>query len=314
MNPLFNNEKHYLTINNYLKNKYHQKVYKISLNGNFTCPNRDGKISYTGCLFCSKQGSGDFAGKKEDSIKDQFYQIKAMNEEKWGKGLYIAYFQANTNTYGTVEELKMRYEQIIKDDFILDKDIIALDIATRPDCLDDDILAYLKDLNKKIPLWVELGFQTSNENTAKKLNRGYNNDVLVKAVYDLKNIGANVIIHIINGLPGETSDDMLNTVKFLNNLPIDGIKIHMLHVISDSPLGKMYLKEPFPLLSLDEYVKITVSELEYLNENIVIHRITGDADKENLIEPKWTLKKFVVMNEIDKYMRKNNIYQGDKVC
>ena len=311
MNPLFNNEKHYLTLNNYLKNKYHKKVFKISLNGNFSCPNRDGKISRTGCLFCSSLGSGDFAGKKEDSIPLQFKKIKENYKSKWPEGYYIPYFQANTNTYGTVDELKKRYEEIIHDDFLLDKDIVALSIATRPDCLDEEILKYLKTIADKLPLWVELGFQTSNELTAKLMNRGYNNDCLIKAVTDLKKIGATVIVHIINGLPNETKTDMINTVKFLNNLPIDGIKIHMLHVIKDSVLGQNYLKESFPLLTLEEYVDIVTNQLRYLNENIVIHRLTGDAVKENLIEPKWTLKKFVVTNEIDKRMRKENIYQGD---
>lgn len=311
MNPLFNNEKHYLTLNNYLKNKYHKKVFKISLNGNFSCPNRDGKISRTGCLFCSSLGSGDFAGKKEDSIPLQFKKIKENYKSKWPEGYYIPYFQANTNTYGTVDELKKRYEEIIHDDFLLDKDIVALSIATRPDCLDKEILKYLKTIADKLPLWVELGFQTSNELTAKLMNRGYNNDCLIKAVTDLKKIGATVIVHIINGLPNETKSDMINTVKFLNNLPIDGIKIHMLHVIKDSALGQNYLKESFPLLTLEEYVDIVTTQLRYLNENIVIHRLTGDAVKENLIEPKWTLKKFVVTNEIDKKMRKENIYQGD---
>ena len=311
MNPLFNNEKHYLTLNNYLKNKYHKKVFKISLNGNFSCPNRDGKISRTGCLFCSSLGSGDFAGKKEDSIPLQFKKIKENYKSKWPEGYYIPYFQANTNTYGTVDELKKRYEEIIHDDFLLDKDIVALSIATRPDCLDEEILKYLKTIADKLPLWVELGFQTSNELTAKLMNRGYNNDCLIKAVTDLKKIGATVIVHIINGLPNETKTDMINTVKFLNNLPIDGIKIHMLHVIKDSVLGQNYLKESFPLLTLEEYVDIVTTQLRYLNENIVIHRLTGDAVKENLIEPKWTLKKFVVTNEIDKKMRKENIYQGD---
>ena len=311
MNPLFNNEKHYLTLNNYLKNKYHKKVFKISLNGNFSCPNRDGKISRTGCLFCSSLGSGDFAGKKEDSIPLQFKKIKENYKSKWPEGYYIPYFQANTNTYGTVDELKKRYEEIIHDDFLLDKDIVALSIATRPDCLDEEILKYLKTIADKLPLWVELGFQTANELTAKLMNRGYNNDCLIKAVTDLKKIGATVIVHIINGLPNETKTDMINTVKFLNNLPIDGIKIHMLHVIKDSVLGQNYLKESFPLLTLEEYVDIVTTQLRYLNENIVIHRLTGDAVKENLIEPKWTLKKFVVTNEIDKRMRKENIYQGD---
>lgn len=311
MNPLFNNEKHYLTLNNYLKNRYQKKVYKISLNGNFSCPNRDGKISTKGCLFCSAMGSGDFAGNANDSIDIQFKKIKENYLTKWPEGYYIAYFQANTNTYGSVEELKKRYDQIIHDDFLLDNKIVALSIATRPDCLDDDIIDYLNQLSKKIELWIELGFQTANETTASLMNRGYNNDVLINAIKKLKTIDAKIIVHIINGLPNDTKEDMINTVKFLNNLQIDGIKIHMLHVIKDSLLGQIYQKEPFPILTLNEYVDIVTTQLRYLNENIIIHRLTGDAVKENLIAPLWTLKKFVVLNEIDKKMRKDNIYQGD---
>lgn len=311
MNNLFTDEKHYLTLNNYLKDKYNEKVFKVSLNGGFSCPNRDGKISTKGCLFCSAKGSGDFAGDKNLSIKKQFYQITNKLKDKWPTGSYIAYFQANTNTYGTVSELKERYDQIIKDGKLLDEKIKILSIATRPDCLSDDILDLLNNLNKTIPLWIELGFQTSNENTAKYINRGYDNECFLNAVKKLKQLGITVIVHIINGLPNETKDDMINTIKFLQNLNIDGIKIHMLHVIKNSPLGQIYLKSPFPLLSLEEYVDIVVNQLRLLPSNVVIHRITGDADKNELIGPTWTLKKFVVMNEIDKKMRKNNYYQGD---
>ncbi len=311
MNNLFTDEKHYLTLNNYLKNKYNEKVFKVSLNGNFSCPNRDGKISTKGCLFCSAKGSGDFAGDKNLSIKEQFYQITEKLKDKWPEGSYIAYFQANTNTYGTVSELKKRYDQIIKDGKLLDEKIKILSIATRPDCLDNDVLNLLSDLNKSIPLWIELGFQTSNESTANYINRGYNNECFVNAVKKLKQLGITVIVHIINGLPNETKTDMINTVKFLQNLNIDGIKIHMLHVIKNSPLGQIYLESPFPLLSLEEYVDIVVNQLRLLPSNMVIHRITGDADKNELIAPLWTLKKFVVMNEIDKKMRKENVYQGD---
>lgn len=311
MNELFTNEKHYLTLNNYLKNIYNEKVFKVSLNGNFSCPNRDGKISTNGCIFCSAKGSGDFAGNINLSIKDQFYEVASNLEKKWPNGAYIAYFQANTNTYGTVTELKQRYEQIIKDGKKLDDKIKILSIATRPDCLDNDILNLLNELNKQIPVWIELGFQTSNENTAKYINRGYTNDYLIKAINDLKAIGITVIVHIINGLPTDTKNDMINTVKFLSNLPIDGIKIHMLHVINNSPLGTIYKIKPFNLLSLEEYVNIVVTQLRLLPPNIVIHRITGDADKNELLAPTWTLKKFVVMNEIDKLMRKENYYQGD---
>lgn len=311
MNNLFTDEKHYLTLNNYLKDKYNEKVFKVSLNGNFSCPNRDGKISTKGCLFCSAKGSGDFAGDRNLSIKEQFYQITEKLKDKWPEGSYIAYFQANTNTYGTVSELKQRYDQIIKDGKLLDEKIKILSIATRPDCLDNDVLNLLSDLNKSIPLWIELGFQTSNESTANYINRGYNNECFVNAVKNLKNLGITVIVHIINGLPNETKNDMINTVKFLQNLNIDGIKIHMLHVIKNSPLGQIYLESPFPLLSLEEYVDIVVNQLRLLPSNMVIHRITGDADKNELIAPLWTLKKFVVMNEIDKKMRKENVYQGD---
>ena len=311
MNNLFTDEKHYLTLNNYLKDKYNEKVFKVSLNGNFSCPNRDGKISTKGCLFCSAKGSGDFAGDRNLSIKEQFYQITEKLKDKWPEGSYIAYFQANTNTYGTVSELKKRYDQIIKDGKLLDEKIKILSIATRPDCLDNDVLNLLNDLNKSIPLWIELGFQTSNESTANYINRGYNNECFVNAVKKLKQLGITVIVHIINGLPNETKNDMINTVKFLQNLNIDGIKIHMLHVIKNSPLGQIYLESPFPLLSLEEYVDIVVNQLRLLPSNMVIHRITGDADKNELIAPLWTLKKFVVMNEIDKKMRKDNVYQGD---
>ena len=311
MNELFTEEKHYLTLNNYLKHLYNEKVFKVSLNGNFSCPNRDGKISTNGCIFCSAKGSGDFAGNINLSIKDQFYEVVSKLENKWPNGAYIAYFQANTNTYGTVSELKMRYEQIIKDGKKLDDKIKVLSIATRPDCLDDDILNLLNELNKQIPLWIELGFQSSNENTAKFINRGYQNECLITAVNNLKAIGIKVIVHIINGLPTDTYDDMINTVKFLAQLPIDGIKIHMLHVINNSPLGKLYKEKPFPLLSLEEYVEIVVAQLRLLPPNVVIHRITGDADKNELLAPMWTLKKFIVMNEIDKLMRKEKYYQGD---
>lgn len=311
MNNLFTNEKHYLTLNNYLKNLYREKVFKVSLNGNFSCPNRDGKISTNGCIFCSENGSGDFAGNKSLSIKEQFYSVVETLEKKWPNGAYIAYFQANTNTYGNVEQLKERYEQIIKNGKKLDNKIKILSIATRPDCLNEDILQLIKELNNQIPVWIELGFQTSNELSALFINRGYTNDVLVKAVNDLKAIGVTVIVHIINGLPTDTKTDMINTVKFLNNLPIDGIKIHMLHVIKNSPLGKLYQDNPFSLLSLEEYVNIVVEQLRLLPPNVVIHRITGDADKNELLAPEWTLKKFIVMNEIDKLMRKENYYQGD---
>lgn len=301
-----NNEKHYITLNNYLKWRFNHKVFKIALNGNFTCPNRDGKISKSGCIFCSEKGSGDFAGEKSLSFKEQFSSIKEMMEEKWSNGYYIAYLQANTNTYDTLENLRKKYFEIIN----LDQKIKIFSIATRPDCINDEIIGLLKEINERVEVWIELGFQTSNEKTANFINRGYKNDCLVNAVNKLHQANISTIVHIINGLPYDTFDDMLETVRFLNKLPISGIKIHMLHIMKNTPLAKIYENNPFHLLSLAEYVKIVSSQLSLLNTNIVIHRITGDSPKDLLIEPKWTLKKFVVMNEIDKYMRLNNIFQG----
>lgn len=311
MNDLFNNEKHYLTLDNYLKHIYNNKVFKVSLNGNFSCPNRDGTLSRTGCIFCSREGSGDFAGEKEHSIKEQFDEILSKMKLKWPKGYYIAYFQANTNTYDTLENLKKRYEQLVSKDYLYNENIKILSIATRPDCLTEEIVKYLVTLKEKIDVWVELGFQTMHQATISLINRGYDNIKLEQAIALLKKYGITTIVHIINGLPYETKDQMIETVKYLNSLKIDGIKIHMLHIMKFTPLASMYERKPFHILTLAEYVDIVVNQLRYLDENIVIHRLTGDAPKDLLIEPSWTSKKFIVLNEIDKYMRKNNIYQGD---
>lgn len=311
MNHLFNNEKHYYTMNNYCLQRFGKKTFRISLNGNFSCPNRDGTISKLGCIFCSEAGSGDFAGNVNHPLRTQFEEIKKMMMHKWNDGYYIAYFQANTNTYGSLEKLKSVYEQIITKDGPIDENIKVLSIATRPDAIDDEKIKYLQELNQRIEVWVELGFQTSNEVTAKLINRGYHNEVFLDAIRKLKKAGIHTIVHIINGLPNETTTDMINTVKFVNNEHPDGVKIHMLHIMKNTPLEKYYMMHPFHVLTLEEYVKIVVQQLRLLDENIVIHRLTGDAPKDLLIEPTWTLKKFVVLNEIDKLMRKENVFQGD---
>ena len=313
-NILINDEKHYVTLNNYLKHKYHKKVFKISLNGNFSCPNRDGKLSTNGCIFCSEKGSGDFAGEKNHSLKDQFFEIKEKMSSKWNDGYYIAYFQANTNTYAPIDELKSKYEQIITPNGPIDPNIKILSIATRPDCLSDDIIEYLFELNKKIKVIIELGLQTIHQSSIHLINRGYNNNIFEESLKKLQAKNIEVVVHIINGLPYETKEMMIETVKYLNNLNINGIKIHMLHIMKNTPLETFYQNNPFHVLTLEEYVDIVTTQLRYLNQNIVIHRITGDAPKELLIEPLWTLKKFVVINEIDKLMRKEKIYQGDLVC
>ena len=306
---LYNDNKRYYTLNNYLQAKFGCKVFKVSLNAGFTCPNIDGKVGYGGCIYC-KNGSKSYGSDINDLVA-QFNEVKDKVSKKWPNSKYIAYFQANTNTYDTLENLKKRYEQLVSENYLYNENIKVLSIATRPDCLNEEIVKYLASLKKKIDVWVELGFQTMHHSTAILINRGYDNIKLEQAVSLLKKYHITTIVHIINGLPYETKDRMIETVKYLNNLKIDGIKIHMLHIMKDTPLATMYANNPFHILTLNEYVDIVVNQLRYLDENIVIHRLTGDAPKDLLIEPTWTLKKFVVLNEIDKYMRKNNIYQGD---
>ncbi len=302
----FTKEKHYNTLDNYYKTIYNSKVFKIPLNGDFTCPNIDGHVGYGGCTFCHS-GSGDFAGNKDDSLSVQFNEGLKMMKKKWKEGLLIPYFQVNTSTYGPLEKIKTLFEEAIT----LDENIIGLSVATRPDALPTDILDYLEDLNKRTKLTIELGLQTVNEETSKLINRGHDLKTFDSAVKELRKRNISVVVHIINGLPGETLDDMIATIKHLNTLDIQGIKIHMLHIMNKTKMGIEYLINPWPLLTLGEYVNITVSQLRYLKPSVIVHRITGDAKRNLLIEPKWTLKKFVVSNEIDKLMRKYNYYQGD---
>ncbi len=304
----FSKQHKYNSLNQYLKTKYNSKVFKISLNGNFTCPNRDGSKGFGGCIFCSAKGSGEFAGNPKDDLLKQFNTQKEIMAKKWKNGKYIIYFQANTNTYAPLEKLKTLFDYAIH----LDPNIVALSIGTRPDCLDDQIIEYLKELNNKIPVWVELGLQTIHSETMEYLNLCYTLADFKQAVKKLREAKLEVITHIINGLPNETPEMMLETVMFLNTQDIQGLKIHSLFILNKTPLGNIYLTKPFKILTLDEYVSITSKQITLLNANIIIHRLTGDAPKDELIEPLWSLKKLVVMNEIDKYMKINNLYQGMK--
>ena len=299
--------KRYYTLNYFYKKTFNSKVFKVSLNAGFTCPNKDGKKGTGGCIYCSPSGSGDFAGNVRDNLIKQFNDVKEIMLKKWPEAKYIAYFQANSNTYAPVEELKEKYESVINL-----PGVIGLSIATRPDCFTGEIYDYLEELNKRTFLTVELGLQTIHEKTLKFINRGHSTKEFEECYKELKKRGIKVIVHVINGLPGETKEDMLETVKYLNNLKIDGIKIHMLHITENTKLADMYKKEPFHILTKEEYIDIVVDELELLNKDIVIARITGDPVKEDLIEPKWLLKKFVVLNDIDKEMVKRNTYQGIK--
>lgn len=302
------NNKRYHTLDYFYKHKFGGKIAKISLNAGFTCPNKDGTKGVGGCIYCSKLGSGDYAGKPNKSLKEQFYEIKDIMDKKWPNTRYIGYFQANTNTYAPVSILKEKYEEILNI-----PNVVGLNIATRSDSITEECLDYLEELSKRTFLNIELGLQTIHESTNKLINRGETIEEFTTMVNKLRSRGINVIIHIINGLPYETKEMMLETVKYLNKLDIQGIKIHMLHVIKDTKLEELYNKEHFHILTKEEYVDIVCDELELLRPEIVIHRITGDPNPSELIEPKWLIKKFGVLNDIDKEMVRRNAYQGDRI-
>lgn len=299
------NNKRYHTLDYFYKNKFGKKVCKISLNAGFTCPNKDGTKGYGGCIYCSKLGSGDFAGNKEKDLITQFNEVKEIMKKKWPDALYIGYFQANTNTYAKTEVLKQKYEPILELE-----NVIGLNIATRPDAITEDCLDYLEELSTRTYLTVELGLQTIHEKTTKLINRGHDLECFTNMVKELRKRNINVVVHIINGLPYETKEMMLETVEYLNKLDIQGIKIHMLHIIKDTRLANLYNQEKFHILTKEEYIDIVIEQLERLRPEIIINRITGDPVKEDLIEPTWLLKKFCVLNDIDKEMVKRNSSQG----
>ena len=299
--------KRYHTLNYYFKNKFNSKVFKVSLNGGFTCPNLDGTLGYGGCIYCSKTGSGEFGGDIHEDLITQFNKVKSVTDKKWPNSKYIAYFQARTNTYAPVSVLKEKYEPLLKLD-----NVIGLSIATRADSITDECLDYLEDLNKRTYLIVELGLQTIHESTSNLINRCHTLEQFDDMVKKLRERNINVVVHIINGLPYETEEMMLDTVKHLNKLDIQGIKIHMLNIIKDTKLADMYNKDKFHILTKEEYIDIVIKQLELLRSEIVIHRITADPDPKELIEPTWLLKKFCLLNDIDKEMVKRNTYQGIK--
>lgn len=299
----------YQTLDQYLKKRFGKKIFKVALNGDFNCPNRDGTISNRGCIFCSEMGSGDFAGDKTTTLHTQFESVSTLIHQKWPEAGYIVYFQANTNTYAPLERLKTLYEEAIQ----LHPNIVAISIATRPDALNDDIIQYLGELNQRIPVWIELGLQTIYDQTAELINRGYARSVFDEAVKRLREHQIEVIVHIINGLPYETNEMMINTIRYLNDKDIQGIKIHALLILKNTELGNNYLKNPFELMTLEAYAHLVSEQIAWMRPDIIVHRISGDASKESLIAPLWTLKKFVVMNEIDKIIKQKNYYQGCKI-
>ncbi len=303
-----NSNKRYHTLDYYYKTKYNSKISKISLNMGLTCPNKDGSKGYGGCIYCSKLGSGEFGGDKKEPLFKQFHTVKKMMDNKWPDSKYIAYFQANTNTYGPIDLLKEAWDEVLTY-----KDVVGINISTRPDSISEECYDALEELNNKTDLIVELGLQTIHKRTSDLINRCHSLEEFENAVKELNKRNIKVLVHIINGLPGESKEDMLETVKYLNNLDIWGIKIHMLNVLKDTKLYEMYKEEPFHILTREEYVDIVIDELELLRPEIVINRLTADGKLDDLIEPKWIIKKFCVLNEIDKEMVRRDSYQGKKI-
>ncbi len=299
--------KRYYTLDYFYKHKFNSKVFKVSLDGGFTCPNKDGTKGIGGCIYCSKSGSAEYAGDKKDDIVTQFNKIKEMMLRKWPNAKYIGYFQANSNTYASVSKLKELYEPILLQD-----NVVGLSIATRADAISEECLDYLSDLNTRTYLTIELGLQTIHESTSKLINRCHTLDEFESMVLKLREKGINVVVHIINGLPYETHDMMIDTVKYLSDLDIQGIKIHALSILKDTTLEKMFNETHFKVMTREEYIQTVCDQLEYLRENIVVHRITGDPKIDDLIKPNWLIKKVTIINDIDKEMKKRNSYQGIK--
>ena len=300
--------KPYRSLNEYYRQIFGRKTAKISLDGGFTCPNRDGTCGTRGCLFCSAGGSGDFAENAALTIKEQVEQGKAQTADKWKDPAYVAYFQAFTNTYAPAAELRRKYEEALSC-----QGVEGISIATRADCLPDDVLDLLEELNSKTKLWVELGLQTADEDSAAYIRRGYPLSVFETAVNRLAERNISVIVHVILGLPGENRETILKTIDCVNRLPVQGIKLQLLHVLSDSDLAEIYHAGQYDPLTKEEYIALVGDCIAHLREDIVIHRLTGDGDKNTLLAPLWSLRKRDVLNSIHKYLKDNNIRQGMSV-
>lgn len=299
------NGKPYHSFDYMLREKFGEKIYKVALNGGMTCPNRDGTLGSRGCIFCSAGGSGDFAGSRQDSITQQIEKQAASIRQKRGVAKFIAYFQAYTNTYAPVDYLRKIYTEAISH-----PDIVAISIGTRPDCLDEDILQFLDELNQKKPVWVELGLQTIHETTARYIRRGYPLSCFEQAVSELRKRNLDVIVHTILGLPGESKNDILSTIEYLNHRDIQGIKLQLLHVLKGTDLAEDYLAGKFQVYSMEEYLELVIDCLEHLNPEIVIHRLTGDGPKDLLIAPLWSSAKRTVLNTLHRECKLRHAFQG----
>lgn len=302
------NNKYYHTFDYEMKKIFGEKTIKLSIDGGFTCPNRDGTLGSRGCIFCSERGSGDFNSDKSKSIAKQIEEQKIIMSRKWKSNTYIAYFQNYTNTYDTVENLRKKFYEALGCE-----NIKGLAIATRPDCIDDEILELLDELNSKTFLWVELGLQSSSDATASFLRRGYKTEQFDKTYKKLKEQNIKVVVHLILGIPGESKAQMLNSVKYTSEKNVWGIKLHMLHILKNTDLSKYYEQTKFKILTLEEYVATICDALELINPETVIHRLTGDGKRSELIEPLWTLDKLKVLSDIDNELKIRKSYQGKKL-
>lgn len=302
------NNKRYHNLDYELKKVFGEKTIKLSINGGFTCPNRDGTVGERGCIFCSEKGSGDFAGNADSSISKQIDEQIDYLSKKWKSESYIAYFQSYTNTYDTVQNLEKKYLEALSC-----KNIKGLAIATRPDCINDDIARLLSELSKKTYLWLELGLQTIHESTAKDIRRGYSLNVFDEAVELLNKYNIKTVVHLILGLPKESKEQMLESIKYIADKKIWGVKLHLLHVLKNTDLESLYQETRFKILSQEEYVNLICDCIELLPEDIVIHRITGDGKRSELVSPLWSLNKKQVLNDIDSELLRRSTYQGSRI-
>ncbi|WP_088066464.1 TIGR01212 family radical SAM protein [Gottfriedia luciferensis] len=303
--PYTIDHKRYHSWNYHLRQQFGEKVFKVSIDAGFDCPNRDGTVAFGGCTFCSASGSGDFAGDRAEDVVTQFHKIKDKMHEKWQNGKYLGYFQAYTNTHAPVEVLKQKFEPILEQE-----GVVGLSIATRPDCLPDDVVEYLADLNKRTYLWVELGLQTVHEKTANIINRAHDYKTYVEGVEKLRKHNIRICSHIINGLPLETPEMMMETALEVAKLDIQGIKIHLLHLLKGTAMMKQYEKGLVEFMDFDAYIKLVVDQLEIIPSDVIVHRITGDGPPDLLIGPMWSLKKWEVLNAIDREFERRNSWQG----
>lgn len=305
LSPSLWGDKRFHTWNYEMRERFGEKVFKVMLDAGFTCPNRDGRIAIGGCTFCSARGSGDFAGRRRDDLVTQFNFIRDKQHAKWPNAKYMGYFQAYTNTYAPVEVLRDYFEIILEQ-----PGVVGLSIATRPDCLPDDIVDYLAELNKRTYLWIEMGLQTIHESTSQLINRAHDTACYLEAIEKLRKHNISICTHIIYGLPQETHSMMMETAQAVAKMDVQGIKLHLLHLMRKTPMVKQYKAGLLRFLEMDEYIKLIVDSLEILPPEMIVHRVTGDAPRDLIIGPMWSLRKWEVLNGIDAALKRRDTWQG----